>query len=78
MDRVPLRNVVTHLVGTRSDLVKVANRLHTRIDVEWPSLERWLSNPASTEAKRVASPEPKAMGVEKAHTHVLRDSEQAP
>jgi serine/threonine protein kinase len=44
MQRVPLQNVAAHLVGTRSDLVKVANRLHTRIDVEWPSLERWLNN----------------------------------
>lgn len=42
--RVPLQNVVAHLVGTRNDLAKVAGRLHTRIDVEWPSLERWLSN----------------------------------
>ncbi|MEO8493666.1 MAG: tubulin-like doman-containing protein [Planctomycetota bacterium] len=41
--RVPLRNVAAHLIGTRSDLVKVANRLHTRIDVEWPSLERWVN-----------------------------------
>ena len=44
--RVPLQNVVTQLVGKRSDLVKVASRLHTRIDVEWPSLERWLSGKA--------------------------------
>ena len=42
--RVPLQNVVANLVGTRSDLIKVANRLHTRIDVEWPSLNRWLGN----------------------------------
>ncbi len=44
--RVPLRNVAAHLIGTRSDLVKVAGRLHTRIDVEWLSLERWLQNKA--------------------------------
>ncbi|MDA1051841.1 MAG: protein kinase [Planctomycetota bacterium] len=44
--RVPLQNVVAQLVGTRSDLIKVANRLHTRIDVEWPSLQRWLDNRA--------------------------------
>ena len=44
--RVPLQNVVTHLVGTRTDLVKVASRLHTRIDVDWPSLERWLNGKA--------------------------------
>lgn len=41
---IPLRNIAAHLVGTRSDLLKVASRLHTRIDVEWPSLERWLQN----------------------------------
>jgi len=44
--RVPLQNVVAHLVGKRSDLVKVAGRLHTRIDVEWPSLECWLNGKA--------------------------------
>ena len=41
--RVPLQNIAAHLVATRSDLAKVAGRLHTRIDVEWPSLERWLN-----------------------------------
>ncbi|MBI2477934.1 MAG: protein kinase [Planctomycetia bacterium] len=44
--RVPLQNIVAHLVGTRTDLVKIASRLHTRIDVEWPSLERWLNGKA--------------------------------
>jgi hypothetical protein len=44
--RIPLQNVVTHLVGKRTDLVKVASRLHTRIDVDWPSLERWLNGKA--------------------------------
>ncbi|MCA9121488.1 MAG: protein kinase [Planctomycetaceae bacterium] len=40
---VPLQNIAAHLVGSRSDLLKVAGRLHTRIDVEWPMLERWLN-----------------------------------
>ena len=44
LQAVPLQNVVACLAGSRSDLLKVANRLHTRIDVEWPSLERWLAS----------------------------------
>ena len=42
--QLPLKNVVTRLVNKRSDLLKVANRLHTRVDVEWQSLERWLAD----------------------------------
>ena len=37
-DSTPLRNVVAGLVGPRPDYIKLAERLHTRIDVEWPDM----------------------------------------
>ncbi len=39
---VPLQNIAAFLVGPRRDFLKAAARLHTRIDVDWPSLESWL------------------------------------
>jgi serine/threonine protein kinase len=35
---VPINRVVTQLVGSRRDYPELADRLHTRIDIEWPSL----------------------------------------
>ena len=35
---VPINRVVTQLVGSRRDYAELADRLHTRIDIEWPSL----------------------------------------
>jgi hypothetical protein len=43
---VPLQNAVVKIAGGRSDFYKVAMRLHTRIDVEWPSLAAWVGNAA--------------------------------
>ena len=35
---VPLNRIVKHLVGSRRDYPELADRLHTRIDIDWPSL----------------------------------------
>ena len=35
---VPLNHIVKHLVGSRRDYPELADRLHTRIDIDWPSL----------------------------------------
>ncbi len=35
---VPITRVIKQLVGTRRDYGELADRLHTRIDVDWPPL----------------------------------------
>ena len=36
MTQVPVENCIAHLVGSRRDLVQLAERLHTRLDIHWP------------------------------------------
>jgi len=40
---VPLANVIAKLVGPQTDFYKLASRLHTRIDVDWSSLDDWIN-----------------------------------
>ncbi len=35
---VPLNRIVKQLVGSRREYPELADRLHTRIDIDWPSL----------------------------------------
>ena len=35
---VPIDRVVKQLVGPRRDYLELADRLHTRVDVDWPPL----------------------------------------
>jgi len=39
VDEVPMKNVVAFLTGSRCDYLEIADRLHTRIDVDWTPLE---------------------------------------
>jgi serine/threonine protein kinase len=45
---ISLENAVVYLAGNRRDFFKAAARLHTRIDVEWPSLEQWVNDDRTT------------------------------
>ena len=38
LERIPLREVAAYLLGGRTDLVQVADRLKTRIDIPWLSM----------------------------------------
>jgi len=35
LEQIPVDNVLAKLIGTREDILEVARRLHTRIDVPW-------------------------------------------
>jgi eukaryotic-like serine/threonine-protein kinase len=35
ISEVPVNRIMKHLIGTRKDYVELADRLHTRIDIEW-------------------------------------------
>jgi hypothetical protein len=35
VEQIPIDNVLAKLIGTREDILEVARRLHTRIDVSW-------------------------------------------